>query len=127
MFGLKDVSGVGLSFGLERISLLLDDLDLFPKNIETFTQVMFVNFGNDCVVTAIKYSTELRKRGFSVEVYPDDVKLKKQLNYANKKKIPFVAMIGAEEIESKKISIKNMLTGEQILSDINGLVKILDE
>ena len=88
---------------------------------------MFVNFGNDCVVTAIKYSTELRKRGFSVEVYPDDVKLKKQLNYANKKKIPFVAMIGAEEIESKKISIKNMLTGEQILSDINGLVKILDE
>jgi len=127
VFGLKDVSGVGLSFGLERISLLLDDLDLFPKNIETFTQVMFVNFGNDCVVTAIKYSTELRKRGFSVEVYPDDVKLKKQLNYANKKKIPFVAMIGTEEIESKKISIKNMLTGEQILSDINGLVKILDE
>lgn len=127
VFGLKDVSGVGLSFGLERICLLLDNLNLFPENIETFTQVMFVNFGNDCVVTAIKYSKELRKRGFSVEVYPDDVKLKKQLNYANKKKIPFVVMIGAEEIESKKISIKNMLTGEQILSDINGLVKILDE
>ena len=127
VFGLKDVSGVGLSFGLERICLLLDNLNLFPKNIETFTQVMFVNFGNDCIVTAIKYSKELRNRGFSVEVYPDDVKLKKQLNYANKKKIPFVAIMGNEEIESKKISIKNMVTGEQILSDINGLVKILDK
>lgn len=113
-FGLKNMSGIGVSFGFDRLYLVLDELDLFPININLNTEVLFVNLGNESVDIALNKINKLRSKGVISEIYPSDIKLSKQLNYANKKKIPFVVIIGDEEIKNKKITLKNMSTGEQV-------------
>ena len=112
-FGLKNMSGIGVSFGFDRLYLVLDELDLFPININLNTEVLFVNLGNESVEIALNKINKLRSKGVISEIYPSDIKLSKQLNYANKKKIPFVVIIGDEEIKNNKITLKNMSTGEQ--------------
>ena len=112
-FGLKNMSGIGVSFGFDRLYLVLDELDLFPININLNTEVLFVNLGNESVEIALNKINKLRSKGVISEIYPSNIKLSKQLNYANKKKIPFVVIIGDEEIKNKKITLKNMSTGEQ--------------
>ena len=112
-FGLKNMSGIGVSFGFDRLYLVLDELDLFPININLNTEVLFLNLGNESVDIALNKINKLRLKGVISEIYPSNIKLSKQLNYANKKKIPFVVIIGDEEIKNKKITLKNMSTGEQ--------------
>lgn len=112
-FGLKNMSGIGVSFGFDRLYLVLEELDLFPININLNTEVLFVNLGNESVDIALNKINKLRLKGVIGEIYPINIKLSKQLNYANKKKIPFVVIIGDEEIKNNKITLKNMSTGEQ--------------
>jgi len=112
-FGLKNISGIGISFGFDRLYLVLEELDLFPININLNTEVLFVNLGNESVDIALNEINILRSKGVISEIYPSNIKLSKQLNYANKKKIPFVVIIGDEEIKNKKITLKNMSTGKQ--------------
>ena len=112
-FGVKNMSGIGVSFGFDRLYLVLDELDLFPININLNTEVLFVNLGNESVDIALNSINKLRSKGVISEIYPSNIKLSKQLNYANKKKIPFVVIIGDDEIKNKKITLKNMITGEQ--------------
>ncbi len=113
IFGLPGISGVGISFGAERIYDVLDELNLFPDNLAGSAKIMFVNFGGKSIEESIKYSDELRKKGVASILYPDEAKLKKQFAYADSLNIPYVAIIGDEEIENKVINIKNMKTGEQ--------------
>ena len=113
MFGLKDISGVGVSFGAERIYDVMEQLNLFPEYAYTSTKVIFINFGEKEENKCIQLAKELRKKGISTEIYPEQAKLKKQMQYANKKNIPYVIMIGEEELNSETLTIKNMNSGEQ--------------
>lgn len=113
IFGLPNISGVGISFGADRIYDLMEELNLFPEDTRATTQVLFVNFGNEEEKYCLPIITDLRKVGINVELYPDTAKIKKQLSYANDKKIPFVALIGKEEISSGQLILKSMKTGEQ--------------
>ncbi|NLN96202.1 MAG: histidine--tRNA ligase [Bacteroidales bacterium] len=113
IFGLPGISGVGISFGAERIYDVLDELNLFPDNLAGSAKIMFVNFGGKSIEESIKYSDELRKNGVASILYPDETRLKKQFAYADSLNIPYVAIIGDEEIEKKVINIRNMKTGEQ--------------
>lgn len=112
IFGLKDVSGVGISFGADRIYDVLEELDLFPEFSADSTQVMLVNFEIDDLF-CLQVLKELRKNGVNAELYPSSVKLKKQMKYANDKNIPFVIFINEDEVASNLLELKNMLTGEQ--------------
>lgn len=113
IFGLKNMSGVGISFGLDRIYLVLEELDLFPKTVTQNTKALFINFGEKESLYCLKMVKELRKAGITAELYPDAAKMKKQMNYANKREIPFVVLAGAEEMEQGKFTLKNMKSGEQ--------------
>ncbi|MEN8137774.1 MAG: histidine--tRNA ligase [Bacteroidota bacterium] len=113
IFGLKGISGVGISFGLDRIYLVLEELGLFPDTQSEGVHVMFVNFGEKEAVYCLKAVKKLRENGINAELYPDSSKMKKQMNYANKKGIPYVALVGEEEMNSGEITIKNMESGEQ--------------
>ncbi len=113
VFGLKGVSGVGISFGADRIYDCLEELGLFPENANQQTQIMFATFDEECLSAAFSLATQLRKENLSIEVYPEATKIKKQLDYANKNNIPFVAIIGSEELNEKMLMLKNMVTGEQ--------------
>ncbi len=113
IFGLKNVSGVGISFGADRIYDVMVNMELFPKETELTTQVMFVNFGGESELAALRCSNELRSAGISTEVYPDSVKMKKQMDYANKRSIPYVILIGDEELANGEATVKNMESGEQ--------------
>lgn len=113
IFGLKDVSGVGISFGADRIFDVMNQLELYPPEVTVTTQLMFVNFGPKEGAHCLKLAGDLRKEGLKVEVYPDSAKMKKQMTYANKKNIGFVALVGEEEINKGVVTIKNMETGEQ--------------
>lgn len=113
VFGVSDMSGVGISFGAERIFDVLNALDLYPDGIESSTKLLFINFGEEETNYILPLLEELRKAGIPSELYPESVKLKRQMNYANKLQVPFVAFVGAEEIANKRLSIKNMETGEQ--------------
>ena len=112
-FGLKNMSGMGISFGFDRLYLVLEELDLFPLNINLSTELLFLNLGDESLDIALKKLNKLRSKGIICEIYPRKVKINKQLNYANKKKIPFVVIIGEEEIKNKKVTLKNMTTGNQ--------------
>ena len=112
IFGLKDVSGVGISFGADRIYDVLDELELFPEFSAESTQVMLVNFGIDNLF-CLQVLKELRENGINAEFYPSSAKLKKQMKYANDKNIPFVIFINDEEVASNILELKNMLTGDQ--------------
>ncbi len=125
IFGLPGVSGVGISFGADRIYDVMLQLDLFPKEAIAATQVMFVNFGDREVLYCLPVLTRLRTAGISSEIYPDSDKMKKQMNYANRKGVKFVAMAGDSEIEAGMITLKNMETGDQQLVKIGELEAIL--
>lgn len=113
VFGMPDVSGVGISFGADRIYDVLNQLDLYPSDSLQTTQLLFVNFGEREVEACMEYAACLRAEGIRTEIYPEAAKMKKQMGYADDKKIPFVALVGEDEIASGKITVKNMATGEQ--------------
>ena len=121
-FGLQDVSGVGISFGVDRIYLVMLELDLFPNDIGTNTQVMFANFGIEEATFCLPLLKELRANGIRSELYPDASKIKKQMNYANNKNIQFVILIGRNEMESGLLTVKDMFTGEQVNMDLSELI-----
>lgn len=125
IFGLKNISGVGISFGLDRIYLVMDELGLFESSPNLRPQVLFVNFGeleSQYVMKAIKV---LRKEGLRSEMYPTSAKLKKQMNYANNKQIPFVVLVGEEEMKQGNFKIKNMSTGDQITCNQEELIRLI--
>ncbi|MCX7986018.1 MAG: histidine--tRNA ligase [Bacteroidales bacterium] len=113
IFGLAGVSGVGISFGADRIYDVLLQLDKFPQALQQNTKIMFVNFGDSNVKYLLPYLKELRKRGIASEIYPDVAKIKKQFSYANARNIPYVAVAGEEEITKNEIVLKNMSSGNQ--------------
>ncbi len=113
IFGMPGLSGVGISFGADRIFDVLNQLDLYPKEAVNATQVLFVNFGEKEAQYSLPIIAELRKAGIRSEIYPDSTKMKKQMSYANAKEIPFVAIIGETEMQEGKVMVKNMTTGEQ--------------
>ena len=113
IFGLEGVSGVGISFGADRIYDVLNTLDLYPEEAENSTQVLFINFGENETDYCLPIIADLRKNGIKTEIYPDSAKMKKQMSYANSKRIPFVALAGENEINTNQITVKNMITGEQ--------------
>ncbi|MBQ1929525.1 MAG: histidine--tRNA ligase [Bacteroidales bacterium] len=113
IFGLPNMSGVGISFGADRIYDVLMGLDKFPKDAIIGTQILFSNMGAAEVAYSLPIVAELRKQGYNCEIYPDNSKLKKQFDYATKKNIPYFAIVGGEEIEKNVVNIKNLETGEQ--------------
>jgi histidyl-tRNA synthetase len=125
IFGLKDVSGVGISFGLDRIYLVLEELNLFPSHKSISTKVLFINFGTEESLYCLKAIALLRSKFIATELYPDPAKLKKQMIYCNKREIPFVVMVGASEIEQNKYMLKDMLLGEQKLLTLEELTELV--
>jgi len=113
VFGKPGLSGVGISFGVDRIYDVMLELNLFKEENTQGTRVMLINFGGDSLKTSLQVLQSLRKAGISAEIYPDAVKLKKQFTYANRKNIAFTLTIGDNEIETGKYQLKNMKTGEQ--------------
>jgi histidyl-tRNA synthetase len=113
IFGLNDVSGIGISFGLDRIYLVLEDLDLFPETVSANTKVLFINFGKTEAMYAMRAIAQLRNRGINAELYPDAVKMSKQMSYCDKREIPFAVLAGSSEIEADTFTLKNMKSGEQ--------------
>lgn len=113
IFGLKDVSGVGISFGLDRIALVLEDLNLFPETVTNTVKVLFINFGDAEALASMKVIKRLREYGVSAELFPDHKKTIKQFNYANKRNIPFVVLLGESEMNANTFTLKNMKTGDQ--------------
>ena len=125
IFGLPNVSGVGISFGADRIYDVLTELDLFPKALQSTTQILFAAFGDAELTYALKWAKELRQAGKAVEVYPEPAKMKKQMSYADAKQIPFVAIVGGDEMAQNKVMLKKMTTGEQKLATLEELCTIL--
>ena len=125
IFGLPNVSGVGISFGADRIYDVLTELNLFPQALQSTTQVLFATFGAEELRYALGWARELRAHGVAVEVYPEPTKMKKQMTYADAKQIPFVAIVGGDEMAQKKVMLKNMTSGEQKLVSLEELCTIL--
>ena len=125
IFGMKDMSGVGISFGLDRIYLVLEELDLFPTTVKAGVQVLFINFGPVEASYCLKLMFRLRASGIKTELYPDSGKMKKQMTYADKNDIPYVILAGEDEIESGKLTLKNMKTGDQDQLTVDQLIKKL--
>ena len=125
IFGLDGVSGVGISFGADRIYDVLNTLDLYPKEAVNATQLLFINFGEQEADYCLPIIVKTRAAGISSEIYPDAVKLKKQMSYANAKAIPFVAIAGLDEMAENKLTVKNMITGEQSTVNADELVSFL--
>ena len=115
VFGLEGVSGVGISFGADRIYDVLNQLDLYPKDASASTQLLFVNFGEAEAAYVLPILAQVRAAGIAAEIYPDSSKMKKQMSYANAKAVPFVAIAGENEMQEGKLTLKNMATGEQAL------------
>ncbi len=113
IFGLKNISGIGISFGLDRIYLVLEELNLFPPAVNVNSKVLFINFGEKEALYALKAVQKLRTKGIASEVFPDAAKMKKQMNYANKRDIPYVVLAGTQEIQKEIYTFKNMKSGEQ--------------
>lgn len=124
IFGLKDTSGVGISFGLDRVYLCLEELNLFPDTVTKRASILFANFGGKESKTAFEWIQKLVALGIRAELYPDAVKIKKQFDFANKKQIPFIAMVGENEIGAEKIPVKNLQTGEQLQMDLQQIEKL---
>lgn len=125
IFGLPNVSGVGVSFGAERIYDVLTQMNLFPPKSTETTKVLIVNFGEKEEAYCLPVLAELRKNGINAEIFPDNAKMQKQMNYANKKEIPFVVLAGETEIQAKSFTLKNMESGEQQSVNVAELVDIL--
>ena len=122
---MSDVSGVGISFGLDRIYLVLEELGLLESVELPKPKVLFVNFGESEALFSMKAITELRKNNIKAELYPDNAKMKKQMNYANKRDIEFVVIVGSQEVEKNEFTLKNMISGEQINCSLQELVNKL--
>jgi histidyl-tRNA synthetase len=122
IFGLQGVSGVGVSFGADRIYDVMNELGLFPEKIESSTDVLFVNFGEKEAAHSLKVLQKLQNASINAELFPDNAKMKKQMKYADQKRIPFVILIGEQEINSKHYTLKNMKTGEQKLLPVDELI-----
>ena len=125
VFGMPDVSGVGISLGVERIYDVLEARNLFPEDISQATTIMFVNFGEENVKFVLPLLAQLRAAGLAAELYPDEAKMKKQMTYANRNDIPFVIIAGSDEVADNKVSIKNMHTGEQNTIPANSIVEYI--
>ncbi|HIP47511.1 MAG TPA: histidine--tRNA ligase [Lutibacter sp.] len=125
IFGLKDLSGMGISFGLDRIYLVLEELELFTKVVIPKPQVLFINFGENEAFYAMQTIKELRDLEVRAELYPDNAKMKKQMGYADKRTIPFVVLAGENEMKNKQFTLKNMISGEQKLVNFKELMENL--
>ena len=125
IFGLKNMSGVGISFGLDRIYLVLEELDLFPETVSKNTEILFLNFGDKEALYAMKAITALRESGVVAELYPDAAKMGKQMKYADKRAIPFVVLAGDEEMEAQVYTLKHMKTGDQDRYGLDAIIKKL--
>ena len=126
IFGMPGLSGVGISFGADCIYAVLNALNLYPEDTIETTRVMFVNFGEKETACCMQLASALRRNGIAVEIYPDNTKMKKQMAYANAKNIPFVAMVGENEMATSQVSLKNMVTGEQqtvAFDELESLIK----
>ena len=126
IFGLQGVSGVGISFGADRIYDVMSQLNLFPEDATVSTQVLFVNFGEKEQMYCLPILSELRSAGISCEMYPDADKIKKQMNYANKKGVKYVAIIGENEMNNGMVTIKNMETGDQKMINSDVLISLIN-
>lgn len=125
VFGMEGVSGVGISFGADRIYDVLNQLDLYPKDAVDGTQLLFVNFGEAEAAYVLPVLAKVRAAGIRAEIYPDSAKMKKQMGYANNKAIPFVAIVGENEMNECKLTLKNMTTGEQSLVTPDELIDVI--
>lgn len=124
VFGMEGVSGVGISFGADRIFDVLNQLDLYPKDALQTTQLLFVNFGEKEEAYLLPLVAQVRAAGIRTELYPESAKMKKQMSYADTKKIPYVAIVGETEMAEGKINVKNMITGEQQLLTLDELIAL---
>lgn len=127
LFGLKDLSGVGISFGADRIYDILNELNLFPEHLNEGLKVLFVNFGERESDEALKLAFALRSHRIDCEVYPSAVKMQKQLKYANERGVKFVAIIGEEELKRGEINLKNMSSGEQMLMNYTSFIEFVKQ
>jgi histidyl-tRNA synthetase len=125
IFGLPNVSGVGISFGLDRIYEVMEELKLFPADLQNSTQVLFINFGGEAELFSLTLLQKVRQQNISAELYPSAEKIKKQMEYANKKQIKYVVLIGDEEIKTGKFAVKNMLNGEQKVCDEGEMMEVV--
>ncbi|MCW8982151.1 MAG: histidine--tRNA ligase [Altibacter sp.] len=125
IFGLPNVSGVGISFGLDRIYLVMEELNLFPETVAEGSRVLFINFGEAEARYALKAVTRLRRQGISAELYPDAAKMGKQMGYADKRDIPFVVLAGEKEMEDGQYTLKNMKSGVQDQLNLDALINAL--
>ncbi|WP_136465561.1 histidine--tRNA ligase [Flagellimonas onchidii] len=127
IFGLKGVSGVGISFGLDRIYLVLEELGLFPETLEKSIDVLCINFGKAESLASLKLVGKLRANGVKAEVYPSAAKMQKQMKYANNRQVPFVVMIGDQELSKGEFVVKNMTTGKQQVYSLDNAKEFLSE
>ena len=125
IFGMPGLSGVGISFGVDRIYDVLNALDLYPKDSLNTTQVLFINFGEQETAYCLPIINKVRASGIRAEIYPDATKMKKQMSYANAKQIPFVVLAGESEMAAQKVTLKNMETGEQQLVTTEELINAI--
>ena len=125
IFGMPGISGVGISFGVDRIYDVLNALDCYPKDATNGTQLLFINFGDRETAYCLSAVAKAREAGIRTEIFPDSSKMKKQMSYANAKQIPFVALAGENEIAAGKLTLKNMLSGEQQLLNIEEIINIV--
>lgn len=127
IFGLKDMSGVGISFGLDRIYLVLEELNLFPTTVASTSKALFINYGEQEALYSLKAIKELRAAGIQVELYPDAVKVGKQFQYADKRNIPFAVIVGRTELEQGNFSLKNLSSGAQEVVTLHELINQLQQ
>ena len=125
ILGMPGLSGVGISFGADRIFDVLNQLDLYPKEAINTTKLLFVNFGEKEADFCLEVLKQVREAGISAEIYPESVKMKKQMSYANAKQIPFVALVGETEMQEQKVTLKNMESGDQSMLSIDQLIETL--
>lgn len=125
VFGMEGVSGVGISFGADRIYDVLNTLNLYPETSIEQTQILFVSFGDKELMYCLPWLSTLRSNGINAEIYPEPAKMKKQMSYADNKRIPFVAIVGETEMNEGKVMLKNMKTGEQSLSTIDEVIQMI--
>jgi len=123
VFGMEGMSGVGISFGADRIYDVLNQLDLYPETSVEQTKILFVSFGEKELMYSLPWLSSLRAKGINAEIYPEPAKMKKQMSYADNKKIPFVAIVGETEMNEGKVMLKNMKTGEQSLATLEEVIE----
>jgi histidyl-tRNA synthetase len=127
IFGMPGISGVGISFGVDRIFDVLNTLDCYPKDAVNGTQLLFINFGEKETAYCLPAVAKARAAGIRTEIFPDSSKMKKQMSYANAKQVPYVALAGENEISEGKLTLKNMLTGDQQLVTVEELINIVNK